>query len=71
MIAATAKETKEYVPPDLSANDLKNREIHGKSAEFYGANKQKRDGALMTAGGDWKNTGMQSTNTSSPVKGMN
>ena len=71
MIEATAKKTTPYEPPSLSANDLKNREIHGRAAEVYGTNKNKRDGALMTAGGDWKNTGMQSTNTSSPVKGMN
>lgn len=36
----------------------------------YGTH-SKKDGGLMCAGGDWKNTGQQATNASSPQKGMN
>ena len=68
---ATSKKVERKEAPDLNANDLKAREIHGASAVKYGTNAKKRDGGLMCAGGDWKNTQMQSTNTSSPTKGMN
>lgn len=66
MVKSTAKKVERPEPPALNANDLKNREIHGASAQKYGVSGKKRDGGLMCAGGDWKNTQMQSTNTSSP-----
>ena len=56
MIQATSKKVEKREQPDLNANDLKSREIHGASAVKYGVNSKKRDGALMCAGGDWKNT---------------
>ena len=71
MVRANAKKVERPEQPTYSAADFKNREIHGESAAKYGTNNSKRDGALMCAGGDWKNTGMQSTNTSSPTKNMN
>lgn len=55
----------------MTAADLKAREVHGDSALKYGTSNKKRDGGLMCAGGDWKNTGQQATNTSSPMKGKN
>jgi len=71
MVSSTAKKVDRPEPQTLNANDLKNREIHGASAQKYGVNSKKRDGGLMCAGGDWKNTQMQSTNSSSPQKNMN
>jgi len=71
MVQATKKKTETYVPPTVTANDLKARELHGASAQKYGVNNAKRDGALMCAGGDWKNTQQQATNTASPNKKMN
>lgn len=71
MVQATSKKVETRQAPDLNANDLKAREIHGASAAKYGCNNKKRDGALMCAGGDWKNTSQQATNASSPQKGMN
>ena len=40
-----------------AAPDAKARELYGNSATAYGYNKNKRDGALMSSGADWKNTG--------------
>ena len=57
MVQATSKKVKAFEPPKLTANDHKAREIHGEAAIKYGTNPNKRDGALMCAGGDWKNTG--------------
>ena len=71
MVQATKKKTVTYEPPTVTANDLKARELHGASAQKYGVNSAKRDGALMCAGGDWKNTQQQATNTASPNKKMN
>ena len=34
----------------------KAREVYGNSATAYGFNKNKRDGALMSAGADWTNS---------------
>lgn len=39
-----------------TAHEYKAREIYGDAAATYGYSKQKRDGALMTSGADWKNT---------------
>ena len=58
MVDATATKVEMREQPNLNANDLKAREIHGASAAKYGTNSKKRDGGLMCAGGDWKNTGM-------------
>ena len=55
---ATSKNVGRQEQPDLNANDLKAREIHGESALKYGTTNKKRDGGLMCAGGDWKNTQM-------------
>ena len=38
------------------ARDAKAREVYGNSATAYGFNKNKRDGALMSAGADWTNS---------------
>ncbi len=51
------------------APDAKARELYGNTATAYGYNKNKRDGALMTSGADWKNSGQQATNNASPQKG--
>ena len=56
---------------DAEACSAKAKELYGKTADVYGYTKGKKDGALMTSGADWKNTGMQSTNKASPVKGKN
>ena len=56
MIAAP----KEVARPERAvaqAADAKARELYGNTATAYGYNKNKRDGALMTSGADWKNTG--------------
>ena len=53
------------------ASDAKARELYGNTASAYGHNKNKRDGALMSSGADWKNTGQQAVNKSSPMKGKN
>ena len=71
MVQATKQKTEFKEPPTVTANDLKARELHGASAQKYGVNANKRDGALMCAGGDWKNTQQQATNTASPQKKMN
>lgn len=42
--------------PVADARDAKAREVYGNSATAYGYNKNKRDGALMSAGADWTNT---------------
>ena len=55
---ATSKNVGRQEQADLNANDLKAREIHGESALKYGTTNKKRDGGLMCAGGDWKNTQM-------------
>jgi len=57
--------------PAADARDAKAREVHGNSATAYGYNKNKRDGALMSAGADWTNSGQSSVNKSSPLKGKN
>lgn len=51
--------------------EAKARELYGESATKYGIRQTKRDGALMSAGADWKNTQMDSTNMASPCKAMN
>ena len=56
MVQATSKKVEAREAPNLNANDLKAREIHGAAAVKYGCNNKKRDGGLMCAGGDWKNT---------------
>jgi len=71
MIQATSKKVEAKAQPNLTAADLKAREVHGESALKYGTVGKKRDGALMCAGGDWKNTAQQATNSSSPQKGLN
>ena len=54
------------------APDAKARELYGATADAYGFNKGKRDGALMSANGDWKNSQQKSFNSgSSPMKGRN
>jgi hypothetical protein len=40
-----------------NASDAKAKELYGNTATAYGYNKNKRDGALMSSGADWKNTG--------------
>lgn len=57
--------------PVADARDAKAREIYGNSATAYGFNKNKRDGALMSAGADWTNTQQSSVNQASPQKGRN
>ena len=39
-----------------AAPDAKARELYGNTATAWGYNKNKRDGALMSSGADWKNT---------------
>lgn len=41
--------------PVKDAMEAKFKELYGKTAEIYGYQKNKRDGALMTSGADWKN----------------
>lgn len=69
MIAAPKK----VVQPELTqqtAAAAKAREIYGDSAVTYGYNKNKRDGALMSSGADWKN--VQSTGLNqNATAGMN
>jgi len=55
----------------MSAMELKARELYGASAEKYGINNNKRDGALMSSNADWKNVHIDSTNQASPMKAMN
>jgi len=65
---------KEIARPERAcqaAPDAKARELYGNTATAFGYNKNKRDGALMTSGADWKNTGQQATNHSSPSKNRN
>lgn len=58
--------------PVTGAAEAKAREVYGNSATAYGYNKGKRDGALMSANGDWKNSQSKMTNSgSSPMKGRN
>jgi len=70
MIAAP----KEVARPEKNApnaSDAKAKELYGNTAVAYGYNKGKRDGALMSSGADWKNTGQSATNKGSPMKGKN
>jgi len=57
LIQATSKKVERPAEQVFTAADLKAREVHGESALKYGTQGKKRDGALMCAGGDWKNTG--------------
>lgn len=57
--------------PVADARDAKAREVYGNSATAYGFNKNKRDGALMSAGADWTNSQQSSVNKASPTKGRN
>lgn len=57
--------------PVADMRDAKAKEVYGNSATAYGFNKNKRDGALMSAGADWTNSGQSSVNKSSPLKGKN
>jgi len=57
LIQATSKKVERPADKAFTAADLKAREVHGESALKYGTQAKKRDGALMCAGGDWKNTG--------------
>lgn len=57
--------------PVAAAQDAKAKELYGNTATAYGYNKNKRDGALMSSGADWKNSGTSSFNQSSPMKGKN
>ena len=54
-----------------AAPDAKARELYGNTATAYGYQKNKRDGALMSSGADWKNSGQSSFNKSSPMKNKN
>jgi hypothetical protein len=49
----------------------KARELYGESVDKFGVNMNKRDGALMSAGADWKNTQVDSSNMASPMKKKN
>lgn len=65
---------KEIYRPEKKTKDAssaKAGELYGKTADAYGFNKAKKDGALMTSAADWKNSHQQATNKSSPVKGKN
>lgn len=53
-----------------SAAEAKAREIYGDAAATYGYTKNKRDGALMSSGADWKNTQSTGLNKNS-IAGMN
>lgn len=67
-------EPKEIARPEKPISDAptaKARELYGQTAEVYGFQKGKKDGALMTSGADWRNTYQQATNKASPVKGKN
>jgi len=58
--------------PVTNAADRRAKEVHGNSASAYGYNKAKRDGALMSANGDWKNSHSKMTNSgNSPMKNRN
>lgn len=39
-----------------SIAEMKAAELHGETAKKYGGSGNKRDGALMANGADWKNT---------------
>ena len=50
---------KEIARPERAADaaeDRKAKELYGNTATAYGYNKNKRDGGLMSANGDWRNT---------------
>jgi hypothetical protein len=49
----------------------KARELYGESVDKFGVNMNKKDGALMSAGADWKNTQVDSSNMASPMKKKN
>jgi len=53
------------------APTAKAKELYGATADVYGFQKGKKDGALMTSGADWRNSNQQATNKASPVKGKN
>jgi len=57
--------------PVAQATDAKARELYGNTATAYGYNKNKRDGALMSSGADWKNSSQSATNKANPTKGKN
>ena len=51
--------------PEKKMNDAqtaKAKELYGRTADVYGFQKGKKDGALMTSAADWKNSNMQMTN---------
>jgi len=57
--------------PVAQAPDAKARELYGNTATAYGYNKNKRDGALMSSGADWRNSSQSATNKANPTKGKN
>jgi hypothetical protein len=40
----------------IAGTDGRSRDFYGEAAEKYGVNNNKRDGALMAQGVDWKNS---------------
>lgn len=52
----------------VTADQRKAQELYGASAQKFGTKQNKKDGALMCSGADWKNAGQQATNMASPYK---
>jgi hypothetical protein len=67
----TAEPTYSNNAPQNTAAMSKARELYGESVDKFGVNMNKRDGALMSAGADWKNTQVDSSNMASPMKKKN
>lgn len=51
------------------AMTMKAKELYGKTAQQYGVTNNKRDGALMAQGPDWRNANQRAIETDSPLKG--
>jgi len=73
MIRNTTKPKVEFSKNQASGSawNSKAKELYGQTAEAYGTYANKRDGGLMASGADWRNTGQQAANMSSPMKGKN
>jgi hypothetical protein len=53
---STFRTSEDRVHPVLAGTDGRSRDFYGEAAEKYGVNNNKRDGALMAQGVDWKNS---------------
>ena len=64
------KENKQWKPvrQEKTAEQRKNEELHGRSANNHGTTK-KQDGSLMASSADWRN--LQQTHTNATIKSGN